>query len=56
MQGDHMNEYERLQQQANNCHNEAVLRQDIDLKIFWLQAEKGFRERARDVKISEVIR
>jgi hypothetical protein len=49
-----MNEYEKLIKQADRCHEESVNRSDIDLKIFWLEAEKIFRERARDVKLSEV--
>lgn len=51
-----MNKYECLQEQADRCHEEAVVRSDVDLKIFWLNAEKGFRERARDVKLSEVVK
>ena len=47
--------YEKLINTANECHEKAMSATSPDVVVFFLNAEKGFIVRAKNLKISEVV-
>lgn len=47
--------YEKLINKANECHVKAMEATSADIVVFFLNAEKGFIEQAKNLKISEVV-
>ena len=47
--------YEKLINKANECHEKAMNATSSDIAVFFLNAEKGFIVRAKNLKISEVV-
>jgi hypothetical protein len=49
------NMYEKLINKANECHEKAMSATSPDVVVFFLNAEKEFIVRAKNLKISEVV-
>ena len=49
-----MNAYEKLMKSAADCYIRACNTVDVDLRLFWYNAARGFEMRAREIKLSEV--
>ena len=47
--------YEKLMRKAAECHEKAMSATSPDVAVFFLNAEKGFIVRAKNLKISEVL-
>ena len=47
--------YEKLINKVNECHVKAMSATSPDVVVFFLNAEKGFIEQAKNLKISEVV-
>ena len=47
--------YEKLINKANECHEKAMSATSPDIAVFFLNAERGFIIRAKNLKISEVV-
>lgn len=47
--------YEKLINKANECHVKAMEATSADIVVFFLNAEKGFIEQAKNLKISEAV-
>ena len=47
--------YEKLINKANECHEKAMNATSPDVVVFFLNAEKGFIEQAKNLKISEAV-
>jgi hypothetical protein len=50
-----LNMYEKLINKAAECHEKAMNATSSDIAVFFLNAEKGFIVRAKNLKISEVV-
>ena len=47
--------YEKLMRKAAECHEKAVNASSPDIVVFFLNAEKGFIVRAKNLKICEAV-
>ena len=47
--------YEKLINKANECHEKAMSATSPDVVVFFLNAEKGFIEQAKNLKICEAV-
>jgi hypothetical protein len=49
-----MNKYQTLMKKSEECLSKARQIENPDLKIFWVNASQGFREKALDLTLDEV--
>lgn len=45
--------YEKLIKKANQCFEKALKTKDVELKIFYLSASKGYEDKAKNLTIEE---
>lgn len=50
-----MTKYERLMSLAKIMHDKALSNDCVDMKIFFLNASKGYEEKARKLTIQEAM-